>query len=76
MKLVNFDQNLGKWQKFQNFHFEKVRFPDPKSRSDCFPHLRNEVSFAPGSLEIVLDTYKVHFGWLEAVVKLKSEYSP
>ena len=76
MKLVNFDQNLAKWQKFQNFHFEKVRFPDPKSRSHCIPHLRNEVSFAPGSLEIVLDTYKVHFGWLEAAVKLKSEYSP
>ena len=74
MKLDNFDQNLGKSQKFQNFHFEKVRFPDSKSRSDCFPHLRNEVSFAPESLEIVLDTYKVHFGWLEAAVKLKSEY--
>ena len=75
MKFVNFDQNLGKSQNFQNFHFEKVRFPDPKSRSDCFPHLRIEVSFAPESLEIVLDTYKVHFGWLEAAVKLKSEFS-
>ena len=73
MKLNNFDQNLGKSQKFQNFHFEKVRFPDPKSRSDCFPHLRNEVTFTPRSLEIVLDTDKVHFGWLEAAVKLKRE---
>ena len=76
MKLDNFDQKLGKSQKFPKFHFEKVRFPDPKSRSDCFPHLRIEVSFASESLEIVLDTYKVHFGWLEAAVKLKSEYSP
>ena len=74
MKLDDFAQELGQWQNFQNFHFEKVRFPDPKSRSDCFSHLRNEVSFAPESLEIVLDTYKVHFGWLEAAVKLKSEY--
>ena len=62
MKLVDFDQNLPKSQNFQNFHFEKAGFPDPKSRSDCFPHLRNEVSFVPESLEIVLDTYKVHFG--------------
>ena len=76
MKSDNFDQNLGKSQNFQNFQFEKVRFPDSKSRSNCFPHLRNEVSFTPVSLEIVLDTYKVHFGWLEAAVKLKSEYSP
>ena len=76
MKLDDFNQNLGKWQKFQNFHFEKVRFPDPKSRSDCFPRVQNEVCFAPESLDIVLDTYKVHFGWLEAAVKLKSEYSP
>ena len=74
MKLDNFDQNLGKSQKFQNFHFEKVRFPDPKSRSDCFPHLRNEVSVAPRSLEIILDRYKVRFGWLEAAVKLESEF--
>ena len=74
MKLIDFDQNLAKWQKSQNFHFEEVRFPDTKSRSDCFPHLRIEVSFAPESMEIVLDTYKVHFGWLEAAVKLKSEY--
>ena len=74
MKLIDFDQNLGKSQNFQNFHFEKVRFPDPKSRSDCFSHLRNEVSFAAESLKTVLDTYKVHFGRLETAVKLKSEY--
>ena len=76
MKLIDFDQNLAKSQKSQNFHFEKVQFPEPKSRSDCFSHIRNEFNFAPESLEIVLDTYKVHFGWLEAAVKLKSEYSP
>ena len=74
MKFDDFDQNLGKSQKFQNFYFEKDRFPDSKSRSDCFPHLRNEITFTPRNLEIVLDTYKVHFGWLEAAVKLKSEY--
>ena len=62
MKLDNFDKNLEKSQKFQNFHFEKVRFPDPKCRSDCFPHIRNEVNVAPGNREIFLDTYKVHFG--------------
>ena len=75
MKFVDFDQNFEKSKIFQNFHFEKVRFPAPKSRSDCFLHLWNEVSFASGSLEIVLDTYKIHFGWLEADVKLKTEYS-
>ena len=64
MKLVNLE--------FQNFHFEKVQFA---ARSDGFPGLRNEVSFAPGGLEIVLDIYKVHFGWLELDVKLKSEFS-
>ena len=74
MKLVDFDQNLQKSQNLKNFHFEKTGFPDPKSRSDCFPHLRNETSFAPGSLEIVLDTYKTNFGWLEAAVKLKNEF--
>ena len=36
MNLDNFDQNLGKWQKFQIFHFEKVRFLDPKSRTDYY----------------------------------------
>ena len=72
MKSVDFVQNLGEIANFQNFRFEQVRFPDPKSRSDCFPHLRIEVSFAPESLDIVLDTYKVHFGWLEAAVKLKA----
>ena len=55
---------------FQNENFEKVRFPDPKSRSDCFLHLRIEVSFAPESLKIVLNTYKVHFGCLEATANL------
>ena len=74
MKLCDFDQNLGKWQNFQNFHCEKFGFPDPKSRSDCFPHLRIEINFAPGSLKTVLDTYKAHFGWLEAAVKLKIEF--
>ena len=64
MKLVDFDQNLEKSQHFENFRFEKVRFPDPKSRSDCFPNLLpvNEIDFAPGNREIVLDTYKIHFG--------------
>ena len=62
MKLMDFDQNLEKLQNFENFHFEKVRFPDPKSRLDRFPQLRHEVSFAPGCREIVLDIYKVHFG--------------
>ena len=74
MKLVDLTKMWKKSQIFKNFHCEKVRFPDPKSRSDCFPHLRNEVNFAQGSREMLLDTYKVHFGWLEAVVKLKSEY--
>ena len=70
----NIGQILGKWQKFQNFHFEKVGFPAPKSRSDCFPHVQNEIIFAPEGLDIVLDTYKAHFGWLEAAVKLKREF--
>ena len=74
IKYKDFDQNWQKSQNFQNFHFEKVRFPASKSRSNCFLHLWNEVSVAQGSLEIVLDTYKVRFGWLEAAVKLKSEF--
>ena len=74
MKLVDFDQNLKKSQNFENFHFEKVRFPEPKSYSNCFIHLQKEVSFAPGSWEIVLDTYKVHFGRVEVAVTLKSEF--
>lgn len=67
-----FEQHKSKI--FENFHFEKVQFPAPKYCLDWFLHLWNEVICAQGSLGIVLDTYKVHFGWLEVAVKLKSEY--
>ena len=59
---------------FENLNFEKVRFAGHKSHSECFPQLQNEYSFAQGGLEIVLDIATVHFGCLQAVDKLKSEF--
>ena len=66
--------HLGKSHNFENFHVEKFRFPVPKSRSDCFPHLWNEFIFALWSREMFLDNYKIDFAWIQDVVKLKSEF--